>query len=590
MTVDLLADYPFNYGGVKYDVGLNIHNLLDRTYYTSEYLVSPLVGLGGSYGGRIYGDNFSILGHISAQFPGSPSAPPKVPPPAMTWTHDWSGSYAGLQAGLGWGGNDGTFSYFTPDGFSGSPSFITNSYGVLAGAHVGYNWQFDHWVLGLEGSVDVTDLNKREQLGWSNPDPNAYYSFSGYAFCGFGACGGAIDAHISSDIQGSLRARAGYAWNRLLLYGTGGLAVTNFNLQSSIGGQDAFGNFYYAAANDRSVTRLGWTGGAGVEYAITPHWSARAEYRYSDFGHIAETPTSFSTTGLYYVGDCHVTQQQVQVGVSYKLGGVEPELVAIAPPIIKGPALAANLPAFKDGGAPSSQSAASPINWTGFYIGGQAGYAYGDNHGAYNLSTPAGVIGSGALNQDAQGVIFGGHVGYNHQFDNFVAGLEGSVDGTNLIARQTIGTSDAAGDNAVLTSFVQSDIQGAVRARAGYAFGRLLPYAAGGLAIGSFGTQSDLASSNAALGFYDGFATKGLQWTTRVGWTVGGGVQWAVNNNWSIRGEYRYSDFGNLANSPNVAIPATLYGGGRHLDQNQVQFGFSYKFGEPSQSEVIAKY
>ena len=266
MTVDLLADYPFNYGGVKYDVGLNIHNLLDRTYYTSEYLVSPLVGLGGSYGGRIYGDNFSILGHISAQFPGSPSAPPKVPPPAMTWTHDWSGSYAGLQAGLGWGGNDGTFSYFTPDGFSGSPSFITNSYGVLAGAHVGYNWQFDHWVLGLEGSVDVTDLNKREQLGWSNPDPNAYYSFSGYAFCGFGACGGAIDAHISSDIQGSLRARAGYAWNRLLLYGTGGLAVTNFNLQSSIGGQDAFGNFYYRR-RERSLgdaPRLDWRRGRRI--------------------------------------------------------------------------------------------------------------------------------------------------------------------------------------------------------------------------------------------------------------------------------------------------------------------------------------
>jgi hypothetical protein len=71
-TVDLLADYPFDYGGVKYDVGLNIHNLLARTYYTVESRVSPLVGLGGSYGGRIYGDHLSILGHTSGQFPGSP--------------------------------------------------------------------------------------------------------------------------------------------------------------------------------------------------------------------------------------------------------------------------------------------------------------------------------------------------------------------------------------------------------------------------------------------------------------------------------------------------------------------------------------
>ena len=575
-TVDLLAAYPFELGGVKYDIGLNIRNLLDRTYYTSEYIVSPLVGLGGAYGGRIYGDNFSILGHIGAQFPAAPSAPPQAPSPAMTWTHDWSGPYAGLQVGLGWGGNDGTFSYVTPDGFSGSPSLTTSSYGALAGAHVGYNQQFGHWVLGLEGSVDVTDLNKREQLGWNTPDPNAYYAFAGYAFCAFGACGGAIDTHISSDIQGSLRVRAGYAWNRFFLYGTGGLAVGNFNVQSNIGGQDASGNFYFAAANDRSMTRLGWTGGAGVEYAITPHWSARAEYRYSDFGHIGETPTSFSTASLYYQGDRHVTQQQAQLGFSYKFGGVEPDYV----PIVDSRAVAGDLPGF-GGGAASSRSAAFPINWTGFYIGGQAGYVYGDNHGAYNFSTPSGVGGSGALSHDAQGVIFGGHVGYNRQFDNFVAGFEGSVDGTSLIRRETIGASDANGGQGSLTSLVQSDIQGAVRARAGYAFGQLLPFLAGGVAIGSFGTQSDFASSNGALGSYDGFATKGLQWTTRVGWTVGGGVEWAVNNNWSIRGEYRYSDFGNLADAPYVALPGTFYSGGRHLDQNQVQFGFSYKFGEP---------
>jgi iron complex outermembrane receptor protein len=586
-TVDLLADYPFDYDGWKLDAGLNVHNLLDRTYYTSAYLVSPLTGLGGAYGGRAYGDAFSVLGHISAHWPGSPSAPPKNPPPAMTWAHDWSGPYAGLQAGMGWGDNGGNFAYLTPDGFSGSPPFITNAYGVLAGAHVGYNRQFDHWVLGLEGSVDVTDLNKREQLGWANAAGGQYCPYYVGIF-GVG-CGGAIDAHISSDIQGSLRARAGYAWNRLFLYGTGGIALANFNLQSNLGGQDSFGNFYFAAANDRSTVRAGWTGGAGVEYAITNHWSTRAEWRYSDFGHIMETPTSFSTAtgGLYYQGDRHVTQQQVQLGFSYKFGGDEPELVPVVPiiPVVKGPAVAANLPSLKGGATPPL-----PINWTGFYLGGQAGYAYGDNHGAYNFSTPSGVVGDGALTHDAQGVIFGGHVGYNYQFDNFVAGLEGSIDGSSLIERETVGASDANNDQAALTSMVQSDIQGAVRARAGYAFGRLLPFAAGGLAIGHFGTQSELAGANNTSGFYDGFATHGLQWTTGTGWTVGGGVEWAVNNNWSVRGEYRYSDFGAIADAPTVALPGTLYGGGRHLDQNQVQFGFSYKFGAPTPTEVIAKY
>jgi opacity protein-like surface antigen len=353
------------------------------------------------------------------------------------------------------------------------------------------------------------------------------------------------------------------------------------------------GNYYFAAANDRSVLQLGWTLGAGVEYAITPHWSARAEWRYTDFGHVTEAPTTFSAIidgPLYYQGNRHVTQDQVELGFSYKIGGEEPELVPVIAPIVKGPAVAANLPSLKARATPPLAGAPLPINWTGFYIGGQAGYAYGDNHGAYNFSTPDGVVADGALTHDAQGVIFGAHVGYNHQFDNIVVGIEGSVDGTNLNERETIGGSDANGDQGVLSSFVQSDIQGAVRARAGYAIGRLLPFAAGGLAIGHFGAQSALASANNANFAFDGFATKGLQWTTRVGWTVGGGVEWAVNNNWSIRGEYRYSDFGNLADSPSIALPATIYGGGRHLDQNQVQFGFSYKFGEAAPAQVIAKY
>jgi len=392
-TVDLLADYPFNYDGWKLDAGVNIHNLFDRTHYTGASVVSPLVGLGGPYGTRSIGDAFSVLGHISAQWPGSPPAPSKTPAPAMTWVHDWSDPYTGLQIGLGFGDNGGKFSYVTPDGFSDTPRLITNAYGVLAGAHFGYDKQFDNWVLGLEASADVTDVNKREQLGWGDPN----------SFCIIGGpCGGVVDAHISSDFQASLRARAGYAWNRLLVYGTGGLAFANFNLQSTIGGQDSAGNFYYAAANDRSLWRLGWTGGAGVEYAITPRWSARAEWRYSDFGHIAESPTSFSTTTggpIYYQGDRHVTQNQVQ---SYKFGGVDPEMFAVAAPIVKGPALG-DLPSHRGGPAPTTYAA----NWTGFYLGGQAGYAYGDDHGAYNFGTATGVTGSGALTHDAQGVIFG---------------------------------------------------------------------------------------------------------------------------------------------------------------------------------------
>jgi len=603
-TVDLLADYPFTYDGWKLDAGVNIHNLFDRTYFTSATLVSPLVGFGGPYGGRSYGAPFSVLGHIGAQWPGSPPAPSKTPAPAMTWVHDWTGPYAGLQIGMAFGDNDGRFSYVTPDGVTDRPSLSNNAYGVLAGAHLGYNKQLDHWVLGLEGSVDVTDLNRREQLGWSNTTDIAATLLPGYCtyFAGLfnSGCGGTIDAHISSDFQGSLRARAGYAWNRLLVYGTGGLAFGDFNLQSSIGGQDSLGNFYFAAANDRSLWKLGWTGGAGVEYAITPRWSARAEYRYSDFGHIAESPTSVSNNvggPLYYQGDRHVTENQIEVGASYKFGGTDPELFPLVAPIVRGPALG-DLPSHKGGPV---LPAAYAANWTGFYLGGQAGYGWGDNHGAYNFSTPigfvtpVGVVGSGALSHDAQGVIFGAHGGYNRQFESdLVLGLEASIDGATLMRRETVGATNANADQAVLTSMVQSDIQGSLRGRAGYAFGRLLPYVSGGVALGHFGTQSDLAGGASSTPgaylppTYVGFATHGLQWTTRLGWTVGGGAEWAVSDHWSIRGEYRYSEFGPVSDTPTVASPATLYAGGRRLDQNQVQFGASYKFGDPLLVPVAA--
>ena len=580
--VDVLADYPFYYEGWKLDAGVNIHNLFDRTYYTGAYYTAPLVGLAGSFSRRAYGDNFSVLGHLTAQWPGLPPTPPKTPAPAMTWVHDWSGPYAGLQVGMGVGDNGGTFSYATPDGFFGTPSFVTNGYGVLAGAHLGYLKQFDQLVVGLEASAGVTDINKAEQLGWSSANPNYLCNNLSY-------CGGTIDANISSYFQGSLRARAGYAWNRLLPYVTGGPAFGAFNVLSSAGGEDQYGNLYYAAAQGRSLWLTGWTAGAGAEYAITPRWSARAEWRYSDFGHIAETATSFSTSvgaPLFYQGDRHVTQNQIQVGASYKFGGVDPEMFPLLPPIVKGPLLAASLPSVKGGPVLPTAYAA---NWTGFYLGGQAGYAYGDNHGAYNFSTASGVDGSGALKQDAQGVIFGAHAGYNRQFESdLVLGLEASIDGTSLIRRESLGASDLAGDQAILTSMVQSDIQGSLRGRAGYAFGRLLPYVTGGLAIGHFGTQSDFAGANNANYAYDGFATHGLQSTTRLGWTVGGGAEWAVSDHWSLRGEYRYSEFGSISDTPNVLTPSTFYGGGRRLDQNQFQIGFGYKFGDPLLVPVAA--
>ena len=142
------------------------------------------------------------------------------------------------------------------------------------------------------------------------------------------------------------------------------------------------------------------------------------------------------------------------------------------------------------------------FSWTGFYAGGQIGYAWGANHGGYSYATPGGLAGSNPLIGDEKGIIFGGHVGYNRQIDNWVVGLEGSVDGTNLFKISPLAVNDPSQDNlnvGTLTATVQSGIQGAVRARAGYAFGRLLTFATGGVAFGDFSFQSNLASNWSAL-------------------------------------------------------------------------------------------
>jgi outer membrane immunogenic protein len=95
-----------------------------------------------------------------------------------------------------------------------------------------------------------------------------------------------------------------------------------------------------------------------------------------------------------------------------------------------------------------------------------------------------------------------------------------------------------SGNVGALSTLVQSDIQGSVRGRAGYAFGRLLTFATGGVALGDFSCQSHFGTldsthdqfGNVLMQLFS-YAAKGLQSTTRVGWTVGGGVERAVNNN-----------------------------------------------------------
>ncbi|WP_296736360.1 outer membrane protein [Mesorhizobium sp.] len=198
-----------------------------------------------------------------------------VSPPTV---YDWSGFYGGVQTGYGWGrvkSHDESKSTGNSDWAD-----TWNSNGVLGGIHLGYNQAYDSLVLGAEADIEASGMSGSVDSRFA----------------------GNINTKI--DVQGSLRARLGYAMGPALLYATGGLAVAHFKTHYVEG----------TTTDSSSNTKAGWTLGAGVEYAFAPNWTTRVEYRYSDFGKFTDNPATDSG----YLYPTHMTTNTVRVGFSYK--------------------------------------------------------------------------------------------------------------------------------------------------------------------------------------------------------------------------------------------------------------------------------
>jgi outer membrane immunogenic protein len=230
--------------------------------------------------------------------------PMRAPPPVyMPPPFSWTGLYLGGQVGYAFGSigsstlSPAGFDFFYPNQFNYSPQ------GVIGGAHLGYNLQIGQWLLGLEGDVDGTGLSRTYA---------APFGFFGGGPLGFGA-----SVHTKLPVQGSIRLRAGLAWDRALLYATGGAAFA--------GVKTTYASFF--GYDSISKTRAGWTVGGGIEYAITDNWSIRGEYRYADFGRYTDiliNSATFAGTSVH----SHLTENRVQLGISYKLGAAPATVVA----------------------------------------------------------------------------------------------------------------------------------------------------------------------------------------------------------------------------------------------------------------------
>lgn len=190
--------------------------------------------------------------------------------------YDWTGFYAGLATGY----SAGEAKQQTTTGTFPSTSDIN---GGIVGATIGANYQFDRLVLGVEGDIFLTGQSDTQQ------------------------CSGTTNMCTDQlNWTGSVRARVGAAFDRLLVFGTAGVAIAEG--ESSVSPQPASTTGVY------KDIFVGWTVGAGAEYAVTERIRFKSEYAYTDLGKVTSTLGSVSSTNRF---ESSPTYHTVKMGVNF---------------------------------------------------------------------------------------------------------------------------------------------------------------------------------------------------------------------------------------------------------------------------------
>jgi outer membrane immunogenic protein len=248
------------------------------------FLATAIVGLVGMSAG-------------SAADLGSPAykAPPPLPPAAPPFS--WTGFYIGGNIGAGWGTSDTTLiaSPALGLGLAGNLPFGTLSpSGILGGAQVGYNWQSDWLVLGVEGDFDAAAIRANSS-------------------CTNGTVFATMACSTNTSWLASASGRVGgVVGERMLAYVKGGGAWKETKYSAT----DTFGAFLPAGTSvSSSAVRTGWLLGLGLEYAFAPHWTGSVEYDYMDFG---SQNVIFTTTGFSVPASLDDKLSEVKMGLNYK--------------------------------------------------------------------------------------------------------------------------------------------------------------------------------------------------------------------------------------------------------------------------------
>lgn len=195
--------------------------------------------------------------------------------------------------------------------------------------------------------------------------------------------------------------------------------------------------------------------------------------------------------------------------------------------------------------------AANAFSFGGAYVGGEIGWGWAQSKlSAWDID--------GSEHFNSNGFLGGVYAGYNFDMGNSVIlGIDGNFDYNDLKKSH-----DFDGNNQLPAASSKSQLEwsGAVRARAGYAFDRFMPYIAGGVAFGDVKTSY-------STGGYDFSNSK-----TKTGWTIGAGLDYAATDNILLRFEYRYTDFGhNDFDYQDISLRNSV-------KTNDIRLGIAYKF------------
>jgi outer membrane immunogenic protein len=221
-------------------------------------------------------------------------APAYAGPPAPIY--NWTGFYAGINAGGVWGTSDATANLdpidFNP-ALAATGTAKLKASGFTGGGQLGYNWQFNNIVTGLEADFNYTGINASR----SAPTP-PFVTLTNQSF--------------KSNWLATFRGRLGLAWDRSIFYVTGGLAAADINLSDSFtvpGSASVFGPY--------QQVRAGYTIGGGAEWAFSPVWSVKAEYLYVDLG---TATSSVATAGLIPTDNFshRITENIARLGLNHR--------------------------------------------------------------------------------------------------------------------------------------------------------------------------------------------------------------------------------------------------------------------------------